>query len=180
MTQVFFPAPLTATTRRRFVQGLAVAGAASLLWRNTSLAQAQQPAPAALSGNRFDLTIGPVPFNVTGRPRIATAVNGSVPAPTLRFREGDTVTINVTNKLAEPTSIHWHGLRLPADQDGVPGLTFHGIMPGETFTYRFPIKQGAAPTGITAIAACRSRPASTARSFSCRATRSLTATIANT
>jgi FtsP/CotA-like multicopper oxidase with cupredoxin domain len=64
--------------------------------------------------------------------RLATAVNGSVPAPILRFREGDTLTINVTNRLAEPTSVHWHGLLLPNGMDGVPGLTFRGIDPGET------------------------------------------------
>lgn len=97
--------------------------------------------PSTLTGDRFDLTIEPLPVNITGRPRVATAVNGSVPAPILRFREGDTVTINVTNKLDEPTSIHWHGIKLPNAMDGVPGLTFKGIMPGETFTYRYPIVQ---------------------------------------
>ena len=89
----------------------------------------------------IDLTVGHAPINITGRGRIATAVNGSVPAPILRLREGDTVTINVTNRLDEPTSIHWHGFRLPNDMDGVPGLTYAGIAPGETFTYRFPIVQ---------------------------------------
>ena len=68
-------------------------------------------------------------------------MNGSLPAPTLRWREGDTVTIRVRNELSEPTSIHWHGLVLPANMDGVPGLSFHGIAPGETFTYRFPLRQ---------------------------------------
>ena len=94
-----------------------------------------------LSGDRIDLTIAPSPIDITGRPRVATAVNGSVPAPTLRLRQGDTVTINVTNRLDEPTSLHWHGFRLPNDMDGVPGLTFAGILPGETFTYRFPVVQ---------------------------------------
>jgi CopA family copper-resistance protein len=94
-----------------------------------------------LTGDRFDLVIGEIKINITGRARLATAVNGSVPAPILRFREGDTVTINVTNRLSETTSIHWHGFRLPADMDGVPGLSFPGIRPGETFTYRFPIVQ---------------------------------------
>jgi CopA family copper-resistance protein len=95
-----------------------------------------------LSGRQVDLVIGSLAFNVTGKARMATAVNGSVPAPILRLTEGDTATINVTNRLSVPSSIHWHGIRLPADQDGVPGLTFRGIKPGETFTYRFPIKQG--------------------------------------
>ncbi|MHB8529828.1 MAG: copper resistance system multicopper oxidase, partial [Caulobacteraceae bacterium] len=95
-----------------------------------------------LTGDKIDLTIAELPIDITGRRRIATAVNGRVPGPTLRLRQGDTVTINVANRLREPTSIHWHGFRLPNPMDGVPGLTFPGIMPGETFTYRFPVVQG--------------------------------------
>ena len=80
------------------------------------------PGAAVLSGDRFDLTIGALPVNITGKPRLATVVNGSLPAPTLRLeREGDTVTINVTNHLNEPSSIHWHGILLPNPMDGVPG-----------------------------------------------------------
>jgi FtsP/CotA-like multicopper oxidase with cupredoxin domain len=79
--------------------------------------------------------------NFTGRPSVATAVNGSVPAPILRWREGDTVTISVTNRLPVDTSIHWHGIRSPADMDGVPGLSFPGIAPNQTFVYRLPIRQ---------------------------------------
>ncbi|MDQ2859482.1 MAG: copper resistance system multicopper oxidase [Pseudomonadota bacterium] len=131
-----------ATSRRRFVQGLALASAATVGAPSWVRGQKQGRDLVALSGDDFDLTIGPIPINITGRSRMATAVNGSVPAPILRFREGDTVTLKVTNRLGEPTSIHWHGLRLPADMDGVPGLTFPGIMTGETFTYRFPVKQG--------------------------------------
>lgn len=127
-------------TRRRFVQGLALSSAASLLWRSPS--SAQGVSPSVLQGDRFDLDIAPMEFNVTGRPRIATVVNGMLPAPTLRWREGDNVTINVTNHLSEDSSIHWHGILLPAPMDGVPGLTFPGIKPGETFTYQFPVKQG--------------------------------------
>ena len=134
---------LIAPTRRRFVQGLAAAGAASAL--GGPFARAAQPSPVAgpqiLSGDRFDLTVSEMPVNITGRPRTATVINGSMPAPSLRMREGDTVTINVTNRLAEPSSIHWHGILLPGNMDGVPGLSFRGIMPGETFTYRFPIRQ---------------------------------------
>ena len=135
--------PFLCPTRREFVQGLAVAGLASTAPGRFAYGAAAAPAlgPAVLSGDRFDLSIGTLPVNITGRPRMATAVNGSVPAPTLRMREGDTVTINVTNRLNEPTSIHWHGILLPNAMDGVPGLTFAGIKPGETFTYRFPIKQ---------------------------------------
>ena len=77
-----------------------------------------------LSGTQFDLTIAETAVNFTGKPRIATTVNGSIPAPILRWREGDTVTLRVTNRLAVPTSIHWHGILLPFQMDGVPGLSF--------------------------------------------------------
>ena len=127
-------------SRRRFVQGIATAGVVAAFGRpaHAMRARAEQ---VVLTGDRFDLVIEETQVNMTGLPRLATAVNGSVPAPILRFREGDTVTINVTNRLSEDTSIHWHGFRLPAAMDGVPGLTFPGIRPGETFTYRFPIVQ---------------------------------------
>jgi CopA family copper-resistance protein len=134
----------TAFTRRRFVQGVAVAGASAAFWSRMARA-AQSPAPfgvPVLTGDRFDLTISEIPFNITGRPRMATAINGSVPGPALRIHDGDTVTINVINRLSEDTSVHWHGIRLPGEMDGVPGLSFRGIKPGETFTYRFPVRQG--------------------------------------
>ena len=69
------------------------------------------------------------------------AINGSIPAPTLRWREGDEVTIDVTNKLSERTSVHWHGILLPYQMDGVPAISFNGIAPGETFQYRFKVRQ---------------------------------------
>ena len=128
-------------TRRQFVDGIATAGAVLAFGRYASAAR-NRVEPAVLTGDRLDLVIEETPVNITGRSRMATVVNGSLPGPTLRLREGDTVTINVTNRLSETTSIHWHGLRLPADMDGVPGLTFRGIRPGETFTYRFPVVQG--------------------------------------
>jgi CopA family copper-resistance protein len=65
-----------------------------------------------------------------------------VPAPLLRWKEGDTVTLRVSNTLGEDTSIHWHGMILPANMDGVPGLSFHGIRPNETYVYRFKVRQG--------------------------------------
>jgi len=131
---------MAAASRRRFVQGLAAAtvGLGAPDWPR---AQEAAAGPVTLSGDSFDLTIASAPIDITGRRRLATTINGSVPAPTLRLREGDTVTIKVTNRLAAPTSLHWHGLRLPADMDGVPGLSFKGVMPGETFTYRFPVIQ---------------------------------------
>jgi CopA family copper-resistance protein len=128
-----------APSRRRFVQGLGLAGGATALGFAPSLGRAQDL--GSLSGNTFDLNVSETPANVTGRTRMANTVNGARPGPTLYWREGDTVTLNVTNRLKEPTSIHWHGIRLPSEMDGVPGLSFVGIMPGETFTYRFPVKQ---------------------------------------
>ncbi|BAN36058.1 copper-resistance protein, CopA family [Sulfuricella denitrificans skB26] len=94
-----------------------------------------------LTGTEFDLVISESPVNFTGNPRMATTVNGSIPAPTLRWREGETVTIRVTNKLRETTSLHWHGIILPYQMDGVPGISYKGIAPGETFTYRFKVVQ---------------------------------------
>jgi FtsP/CotA-like multicopper oxidase with cupredoxin domain len=94
-----------------------------------------------LSGTDFQLEIGPMAVNITGGARAATAINGQIPAPILRWREGDVVTLAVTNRLREPTSIHWHGVRVPSPMDGVPGLSFAGIPPGQTFVYRFPVHQ---------------------------------------
>ena len=132
--------------RRRFVQGLAAGG---LLFGLPSLATQTWAAVAdtvigsapVLQGTEFDLVIAETPVNFTGRPRMATTINGSIPGPVLRWREGDTVTLRVTNRLAEETSIHWHGILLPFDMDGVPGISFKGIPPGETFTYRFKVAQ---------------------------------------
>jgi FtsP/CotA-like multicopper oxidase with cupredoxin domain len=132
-----FAPPLT---RRRFLKGAAAAGAATVLpWPLRPALAASAP---VLRGTEFQLLeIGPVPLNITGRPITATGINGQIPAPILRWREGDTVTLAVTNRLSEPTSIHWHGVRTPSPMDGVPGLTFPGIPPGETFVYRFPVHQ---------------------------------------
>ena len=132
----------TLTTRRRFVQGLAAGGALAALggWRHAS-AQSGAAAAAELRGTEFHLEIGETPVNFTGAARVATTVNGRLPAPLLRWREGDTVTLHVTNRLREQTSIHWHGILLPTGMDGVPGLSFAGIDPGQTFTYRFDVRQ---------------------------------------
>ena len=133
-------------SRRRFVQGLAFGGAAA------GLGLARLPVFAAegtrldatravLTGRDFDLSIGELPVNFTGATRRATVVNGQLPAPLLRWRQGDTVTLRVRNALPVQSSIHWHGIILPADMDGVPGLSFMGIAPGETYTYRFTVNQ---------------------------------------
>ena len=89
----------------------------------------------------YDLVIEKKAINLTGRERVATTINGTLPGPVLRWREGEEVTIRVTNRLDELTSIHWHGILLPANMDGVPGISFDGIAPGAIFTYRFPVKQ---------------------------------------
>jgi CopA family copper-resistance protein len=135
-------ATIAMASRRRFIEGLALAGGAAVIARPTwCRAEATATDPAVLSGETIDLRIGESPINITGHRRMATTVNGTLPAPILRLRQGQNVTINVANTLRETASIHWHGLRLPNDMDGVPGLTFPGIAPGETFTYRFPIVQ---------------------------------------
>ncbi len=130
-------------SRRRFVTGLAAGGILTGLGVRAAFA-ATPPAVGnanVLSGSTFDLSIGEAPVIITGNASVATAVNGSVPAPVLHWSEGDTVTLGVTNRLPVTTSIHWHGVLLPFGMDGVPGLSFNGIQPGETFVYRFDIKQ---------------------------------------
>jgi CopA family copper-resistance protein len=130
-------------SRRRFVQGVLAGGAIAAfdLWRWPALAAQSTAQPNALSGSHFDLVIQDAPVNFTGQPAVATTVNGMIPGPLLRWREGDTVTISVTNHLKKQTSIHWHGVRTPSEMDGVPGLSFPGIDPGQTFTYRLPVRQ---------------------------------------
>lgn len=109
-----------------------MAAAGMALWAFASHAATQE----------YNLNIAKAPVNITGKPIEKVTVNGGIPAPTLRFKEGDEAVIQVTNNLKEDSSIHWHGLILPGEMDGVPGLNgFPGIKPGETFTYRFPLKQ---------------------------------------
>jgi len=136
--------------RRRFVQGLAAGGVMAGLSALGGTAWAQSsglPESASsgtapvLTGTEFDLVIAESVVNFTGTPRVATTINGMLPGPTLRWRQGDTVTIRVTNRLHEHTSIHWHGIILPFQMDGVPGISFAGIAPGETFTYQFKVEQ---------------------------------------
>src|SRR5258708_3634852 len=121
--------------RRRFVQGVAAARSLASAWP-VGRASAPTRLPV-LSGTEFQLEIGPMPVNITGRARTATVINGQLPAPILRWREGDTITLAVTNRLSDPTSIHWHGIRAPSPMNGVPGLSFAGIPPSQTFVYRF-------------------------------------------
>jgi CopA family copper-resistance protein len=131
------------TSRRTFVKGLAAGGILGGLglWRTPVWAVTSPGQPTALSGTEFDLFIGETPVNITGSARKAMAINGTIPGPILRWREGDTVTLRVRNRLAEDTSIHWHGMILPANMDGVPGFSFAGIAPDGMYEYRFQVKQ---------------------------------------
>ena len=144
------PNGLIKPSRRRFVQGLAAGGAITGLglWPKPSWALKSPGNNNVLAGTDFNLDIGETPMNFTGLTRPAITVNGTLPAPILRWREGDTVTLNVANTLPEgsihghSTSIHWHGILLPANMDGVPGLSFDGIHRGEAYRYQFHLKQG--------------------------------------
>jgi len=129
--------------RRTFVKGVA---ATSLLGLTTSTLEAKrQIKPISnsntLTGNEFHLTIDYSTVNLTGNTAVATTINGQISGPTLVWQEGETVTLHVTNKLKKDSSIHWHGLILPYQMDGVPGISFDGIKPGETFTYKFKVQQ---------------------------------------
>lgn len=94
-----------------------------------------------LSGEDIRLKVGHSPFTVGGRTGHAVTLNGVLPAPLVRLKEGQNVRLHVENTLDEDTSIHWHGLILPFQMDGVPGVSFPGIKPHSTFTYEFPVKQ---------------------------------------
>jgi CopA family copper-resistance protein len=132
-------------SRRRFIQGVAAGSGLlatglgpAVMAGSSSMSQQQM-----LSGNHFKLAFDYQKVNFTGRERLATAINGSVPAPVLRWKQGERVTLDVTNKLATDSSIHWHGLILPSAMDGVPHISenFTGIKPGESFRYQFDVKQ---------------------------------------
>ena len=94
-----------------------------------------------LAGKDIRLTVDQRGFAVDGRQGHAIAINGTIPAPLIRLKEGETVRLTVDNRMAEDTSIHWHGLLVPFQMDGVPGISFPGIAPRTTFTYEFPIIQ---------------------------------------
>lgn len=133
-----------AITRADILRGLTALGILPLMsgMAAASFGSLAKPLPPARNGERsFDFTIDSVPFFVDGRRGNALMVNGSIPAPLLRAREGETVVVRVTNRLKVLSSIHWHGLLIPNDMDGVPGVTFPGIAPGQTFTYRLPMRQ---------------------------------------
>ncbi|ALG61691.1 MULTISPECIES: copper resistance system multicopper oxidase [Citromicrobium] len=136
---------MASLSRRHLIRSTVALAAASTLpmpaWaRGASLSRAQNGF-GELSGEDIELAIGDHHFMTGGRSGHAVAVNGSVPGPLIRLREGQNVRLHVTNNLAEDSSIHWHGLLVPFQFDGVPGVSFPGIRPGERFTYDFPIRQ---------------------------------------
>lgn len=132
--------------RRRFLRATMLASGGLALtnmlpaWAQTH-SHGIAPTLSTLSGKDIRLTIGHAPITIDGRSGHAIAINGMVPGPLIRLKEGDTVRISVTNTLDEDTSIHWHGLLIPMEMDGVPGVSFPGIRAGETFVYEFPVKQ---------------------------------------
>ncbi|MFP6808145.1 MAG: copper resistance system multicopper oxidase [Pseudomonadales bacterium] len=126
-------------TRRQFILGATTLLAAASFSRFAGASE--NGTQSVLQGNQFNLDIGYTPVNLTGKDVIATTVNGSLPGPTLRWKEGETVSLRVKNNLAHDSSIHWHGIILPTDMDGVPGLSFDGIKPGDTYHYEFKLGQ---------------------------------------
>ncbi|MBL4909738.1 MAG: copper resistance system multicopper oxidase [Alteromonadaceae bacterium] len=131
---------ITQLSRRRFVKGTLAAAALATTGMFSRISLATENT-SELSGTVFDLEVAPMPVNFTGLKSTATMVNGLLPGPIIRLTEGDTVTIRVTNKLAEMTTIHWHGIILDSEMDGVPGISFPGIEPGETFIHKFKVQQ---------------------------------------
>ncbi len=142
-TQVYPSGSPRPITRRRFVQGAALIGAAAAIGLRTGSAETRTGLrqPPVLAGTEFDLTVHRSPINLTGGRSWANMINGGVPGPVLRWRKGDLVNIRLKNELPEVTSFHWHGMILSNDMDGVPGLEFPGVQPGETFHYHFPVLQ---------------------------------------
>ena len=132
-------------SRRSLMKGIGAAGMLAAMeklvpaFAGTGFGAAAQT--GELSGSVIDLTIAETPFRVGGRTGTAKTINGTLPGPIIRLKEGQDVTLNVTNRLKETSSIHWHGILLPPAMDGVPGVSFKGIEPGETFVYQFPVKQ---------------------------------------
>ena len=132
--------------RRQVLNGASALGGGLLFsaalpaWAQTATPGLKSSLPT-LSGPDIDLRIGHSSLNVDGRAGHVVSINGTVPGPLLRFKEGQNVRLSVTNDLDEETSIHWHGILVPFQMDGVPGISFPGIKPGQTFVYEFPIKQ---------------------------------------
>ncbi|CAN5510777.1 copper resistance system multicopper oxidase [soil metagenome] len=135
-----------AIDRRQLLRASAAAGGSFALaawmpaWAQTVSPGLTTPLPM-VSGEDITLKIARQTMMIDGRPSRAIGINGTVPAPLIRLREGQNVRLNVLNDLDEDSSIHWHGLLVPMQFDGVPGISFPGIKPRSTFVYEFPIKQ---------------------------------------
>ena len=133
-------------TRRDLIRGASLAGGGLALsawmpaWAQPVSTGIATPLPT-VSGNDIELKIAQQMMTIDGRKMRAIGVNGTVPAPLIRLREGQTVRLHVTNDLDEDSSIHWHGVLVPPQFDGVPGISFPGIRPKTTFVYEFPIIQ---------------------------------------
>jgi CopA family copper-resistance protein len=135
--------PLTLDRRAFIGGGAALAAAVGLhpAWAHSVSQGLAAKAKGTLSGEDIRLTVARTELSVDGRAGHAVAINGTVPAPLIRLKEGQNVRLTVENQLNEDTSIHWHGFIVPFQMDGVPGISFPGIRPGQSFTYEFPIKQ---------------------------------------
>lgn len=133
--------------RRKFLSGAGIVAGSAMIapaWAGAEFKSDYNPAAKEtqiLTGNEFDLYVRKMPVVINGRNTTATLINDSLPAPTLKMKEGETVTIRVHNEMEETTSIHWHGLIVPYEMDGVPGISFDGIPPKSTFTYTFKLQQ---------------------------------------
>lgn len=126
----------------RFTAGMSIAlGIDSLIPAYAKQVSATDKSKRGKYSDLIDLQIQKTKLSIAGKDASTLTVNGSIPGPLLRLKEGQTATIQVTNNLDEDTSLHWHGLIVPTEMDGVPGISYAGIKPGETFTYRFPVKQ---------------------------------------
>ena len=131
------------TKRRIFVKGVIATSLINSIpiSLNANVKINHRKSTQELTGKKFYLSIDKTIVNITGNTAVATTVNNMLSGPTLRWKEGEEVTLYVTNNLEEDTSIHWHGIILPPNMDGVPGISFNGIKPGETFIYKFPVVQ---------------------------------------
>ncbi|MEA3262401.1 MAG: copper resistance system multicopper oxidase [Pseudomonadota bacterium] len=132
--------------RRSFIGAAAAGGATAALvpwfpaWAQPVSQGITDPIPT-VSGSDISLRIARQTMRVDGKVSRAIGINGTVPAPLIRLREGQNVRLSVRNDLDEDSSIHWHGLILPFQMDGVPGVSFPGIKPRSTFVYEFPVVQ---------------------------------------
>ena len=140
------PLELPRLSRRQLLKSASLLGLSTAafglrpIWAN-AWGQTHSYSEGTAIGPNVSLTIRRESLPVAGKPARPITINHSSPGPLIRLREGEDAVLSVTNLLEEPTSIHWHGMILPPEMDGVPGVSFAGIAPGETFTYRFPVRQ---------------------------------------